>query len=796
MIALFLGVITTGVIVTSGDEDFNYKLTQNIVNDVTQLNPISVNRVIKPKTFDQIIAAIKTSSGPVSIGGGRYSQGGQIGYEDSLHIDMREFNKIVSFNKESKEVTVQAGITWRQLQEFIDTKNLSIRIMQTYANFTVGGSLSVNVHGRYIGEGPLVHSVKSIKLILADGSSRLATPTQNSELFYGAIGGYGGLGVIAEATLSLTDNIKVERKVKKMKLGEYSKHFAKNIRNNSDIIFHNADIYPPSYENALDVSWYKTDKKLTKEDRLISTTEKYPLGPKLAEFAANYTIGKHIRQYIFDPIYYSFDRVVWRNWEASYDVRELEPKSRKDKTYVLREYFIPVEKFDSFAKQMSAIFKENDANIINVSVRHAHKDPNTLLSWARNEMFAFVVYYQQGTDRDAITEVKKWSTEMIDAVVQVGGSYYLPYQIFATPEQFLATYPNSPKFFELKAKVDPNYRFRNKLWLQHYPAEIITAAEKTTIKNYFHGEEQTFLTIPEWYLVFNPKEYVEFLEQGSNPSDFPFFKSVDEYWTLYDRVKSVVKDRYPENSGYMLMLNVIGISTSVEYVAKGLYEQSIGRLTRWIANNKDTHEDRLITKAHRAYSELIFHKAWYEFDFWSHVNKIWSEPIFFEKNFIRKLERKLFFSMEFGFKTLYAKAIKYGAENTYELSDGLVYLTAKIPDAIKSQLPEGVTLLLDKGELQIISLPRWGKFTEIIPMLAEQGVLFKDISGNDDLALSFTSSGKGLIEFPDVQEMFSSPYVSNDNKKRSYIRTKVSKLHLLLNFASENGYELEHIYDY
>ena len=38
--------------------------------------------------------------------------------------------------------------------------------MQTYANFTVGGALSVNCHGRYIGLGAVILSVKSLEVIL------------------------------------------------------------------------------------------------------------------------------------------------------------------------------------------------------------------------------------------------------------------------------------------------------------------------------------------------------------------------------------------------------------------------------------------------------------------------------------------------------------------------------------------------------------------------------------------------------------------------------------------------------
>ncbi|MGZ3945118.1 MAG: hypothetical protein ACXVJB_09255, partial [Mucilaginibacter sp.] len=44
-----------------------------VVNDITQLNPIKVSAIITPKTNDEIISAVKEHTGPISIGGGRYS---------------------------------------------------------------------------------------------------------------------------------------------------------------------------------------------------------------------------------------------------------------------------------------------------------------------------------------------------------------------------------------------------------------------------------------------------------------------------------------------------------------------------------------------------------------------------------------------------------------------------------------------------------------------------------------------------------------------------------------------------
>lgn len=466
-----LGVALAVVMrISSSDEGHNKPYHSLWIDNVTQLNPVRVAQVIAPTTTEEIVAAITQTTGHISIGGGRYSQGGQVAYPDSLHLDMRQFKKVLAFDNNKKQITVQAGIRWRDIQDYIDPHNLSVKIMQTYANFTVGGSLSVNVHGRYVGEGPLVKSVKSIKLILANGELKTASPSENSELFYAAIGGYGGIGVITEATLQLEDNQKVARTDVTMPVVEYKKFFLEKIRDDTRAVFTNADIYPPAYEQLRSVTWYDTQLPLTEEARLISHDAEYYWAPKVVDWIADYDVGLWLREHVIDPVIYMSSPVVWRNYEASYDVRELEPASRKTTTYALREYFVPVEKFDEFVPKMRAIFQAYDATIINVSVRHAHQDPGTLLAWAKTEVFAFVVYYRQGTSNEAQEVVKQWSREMNDAAIGFGGAYYLPYQVMETPAQFFAAYPRAGEFFELKKAIDPQYRFRNQLWLKVYPA--------------------------------------------------------------------------------------------------------------------------------------------------------------------------------------------------------------------------------------------------------------------------------------------------------------------------------------
>jgi FAD/FMN-containing dehydrogenase len=188
------------------------------VNDITQLNPIVVDSVAVPQTVDEVRELVREYHGPISIGGGRYSMGGQIATEHTLHIDTRALNRVVALSPSERTITAEAGITWRKIQEAIDPHNMSLKIKQTYSNFTVGGSLSVNAHGRYVGQGPLIGSVQSLKVVLTNGDLVEASPSKNSELFYGCIGGYGGLGIIVEATLDLVENQKVERNIQKLSL--------------------------------------------------------------------------------------------------------------------------------------------------------------------------------------------------------------------------------------------------------------------------------------------------------------------------------------------------------------------------------------------------------------------------------------------------------------------------------------------------------------------------------------------------------------------------------------------------
>jgi FAD/FMN-containing dehydrogenase/ubiquinone/menaquinone biosynthesis C-methylase UbiE len=566
-----------------------------IINDVTQLNPISVEKVITPTSLEEIRVAVQNHQGPISIGGGRYSMGGQTATEQALQIDMRQFNKILAFSKEQKEITVQPGITWRMIQDYIDPHDLSIQIMQTYSNFTVGGSLSVNVHGRYIGKGPLIYSVKSIKLVLANGQLVQASPFENQHLFYGAIGGYGALGVIVEATLNLDDNVKLERLSKVMFIHEYKNYFLNEIREKPEVIFHNADIYPENYEKVRAISYVKTNKEVTVEDRIRSTDRSYWLEHLVMWIVSEAPFGKWFREYIVDPIMNWGDRIVWRNHEASYNVMELEPASRINSTYVLQEYFVPVEQFDEFIPIMAEIFNRHEVNIINVSIRHAKKDPGSLLAWAKSEVFAFVIYYKQETSAAEKNKVAVWTREMIDAVNSLNGAYYLPYQIHANAEQFHKAYPMSDSFFVLKKMVDPENKFRNKLWDTYYQTnnnsidkKFITSSRFKNIMSQQTQSDGMYLFLQNIYGLYPPDQFHQLIKDATDK-----FQTDKE---IYDSIQKALPEVTPSLWAFRYALPALKIQKKEiarqtaqllgkNYSANGYLE--IGTTGRYVNSLKD-----------------------------------------------------------------------------------------------------------------------------------------------------------------------------------------------------------------
>ena len=167
---------------------FSYSLYQNrtkdelLIHDVSRLFPAHVKEIVQGQEEEALIAAVKIARDKdlkISIAGSKHSQGGHAFYKDSVWLDMGTYNKVLELDEDRKTITVQSGTTWKQIQNFINPYGLSIKVMQSSNIFTVGGSLSSNVHGRDPKYGTIIETIDSFRLLTADGHIKKVSRTEN-----------------------------------------------------------------------------------------------------------------------------------------------------------------------------------------------------------------------------------------------------------------------------------------------------------------------------------------------------------------------------------------------------------------------------------------------------------------------------------------------------------------------------------------------------------------------------------------------------------------------------------------
>lgn len=439
------------------------------VGDIAALEVSRVAGIVRPASTAGVVAALTTWQGPVCIAGGRFSMGGQTRAPSALQLDMARMDRLLWLDAGSLRARVQAGMRWRALQELIDPHGLSVKVMQSYSNFSIGGSVSVNCHGRYAGHGAIAGTVRALQLVTGDGQVHELSRDQDGALFGAVLGGYGGLGVVTEIELELAPNTPIERHVERVALDEYPDWFDQHVLGQPDVVMHNADLAPPAFDAPVAVTWTRTQAPLTDTRPLVPTGIDYDREQNLIWSVTELPGGDSIRDRYFTGRMLAEPRVVMRNLEASLDVASLEPRTRRFSTYLLQEYFIPVRAFAGFARAMATILRTHQVQALNISLRHAKADTSSLLRWAPEDVFCFVLYYKQRTRARAERDAERWTRALIDAALAHDGRYYLPYRLHATPEQFLRAYPQARDYAAIKQRLDPANRFRNLLLDRYLP---------------------------------------------------------------------------------------------------------------------------------------------------------------------------------------------------------------------------------------------------------------------------------------------------------------------------------------
>ncbi|MBI1396725.1 MAG: hypothetical protein GC151_12150 [Betaproteobacteria bacterium] len=323
-------------------------------------------------------------------------------------------------------------------------------------------------------------------------------------------------------------------------------------------------------------------------------------------------------------------------------------------------------------------------------------------------------------------------------------------------------------------------------------AAVATGPEPLTPPVYRRSAEQTFLTYPEWFLVHSPAEYAEFIREH-RPSEFPWMGHVAQFWSAYAAVaRATAGDRF--NFGYHVMIVVIGVSTTVEYALRAVYETLVGRVTERLMPPDGTDEDRYARRVAQDYVNFIRMRPWYEYDFLGKLVGLWRETSFFGPGFVRKWERKYLLTTEYGLKGVYAWFIALATSAGYEAerNDTAIVLDHLPASTADLHIIEVVSSKEDGPA--IVTVPRYAAFGIAAIALARVGVDFVEIAGNrGDIVMSVIAPAYWDDPPAGTRVLLEQPVLTRPGYKRVALVMQVSELAHVLRTCQV---QIEHVYDY
>lgn len=314
------------------------------------------------------------------------------------------------------------------------------------------------------------------------------------------------------------------------------------------------------------------------------------------------------------------------------------------------------------------------------------------------------------------------------------------------------------------------------------------------VAGYARAEAFTYLTLPEWFIVYSADDYATFI-QSSSPSSFPFLTSAAQYWRYYDAMCQATRDTHPFETGYHVMLGVIGASFTAESVVKSAYENTVGRFTAWLSS-RDTSEDRFAARVAREYGQFMHRTPWYEFPFASRLRELWTLPAS-GSHTVRRWERRMALSAEYGGKALYGWLIGLASRSAYGAEPTTIHARVIVDEAAMLQRMPVTVVTRTKREAFIVQLPRYEAFTPAALATAEGGAQFIDIAGNDEiLATVLAPRGLRTDALRASRALVSQPLPIDATRSRIALRIAVNDLRRATVELRAAGATVEHLYDY
>ena len=305
----------------------------------------------------------------------------------------------------------------------------------------------------------------------------------------------------------------------------------------------------------------------------------------------------------------------------------------------------------------------------------------------------------------------------------------------------------------------------------------------------------TFFTFPERYIVYSFEDFGRFLDRSSE-SHFNYLGHIFGFWQSFCTINRAVPATAESLTEVKTMIYVIGVSYSVEYAIKGLYENTVGRVFEWIRGEKRTPQDEFSRTVLQDYAAFLYTVPWYKYPFREKLDGLMaiSAPT---PSHIRTWERDFALGAEYFIKIGYAWLIQKAldASSDDEPRDIMFVVSTLPPDALARE-PRIKPVRALSPQWQLVQTPRYKDLTEIILSLLDQGCGLAEIAGNHDILITVIAPKSAALDVQDTSELFSLDLDAKPGFRRAGLRVRIDRLVDIQRALKARGASIEHFYDY
>jgi hypothetical protein len=324
------------------------------------------------------------------------------------------------------------------------------------------------------------------------------------------------------------------------------------------------------------------------------------------------------------------------------------------------------------------------------------------------------------------------------------------------------------------------------------PATALPAIDE---KGYRRKLDNTFFTFPEWYIVYSFEDFGRFLDRGSE-SGFAYGSHIAGFWRSFCTINRAVPPAAESRFETKLMIYVIGISYSVEYAIKGMYENTVGRVFEWIRGAKRTPQDEFGRAVLQDYAAFLYTVPWYKYPFREKLDGLMaiSAPT---PSSLRSWERDFALGAEYyakiGYAALIQKALDAGGD---EEPRDIMFVVATLPPEALVKEPRIKPIRALDAQWQLVQAPRYKALTEILQGLLDQGFSLAEIAGNHDILVTVIAPDATKLDIKGTTELFSLDLDARPGFRRAGLKARVEQLVDINRELKARGANIEHFYDY